>query len=88
MHPWRLTDLTYTDTESKDFEVAVLGFGAIEPHGSHLPHGTDYLETDFIVDRACRIAYQHKAKVMMLPTFPYGVHGNQMAINVHQTFIF
>ena len=37
--------------------VVVLPFAATEPHGNHLPYGTDIFETAAIADRACELAH-------------------------------
>jgi creatinine amidohydrolase len=71
------------------FEVAVLPFGATEPHNLHLPYGTDTFEVDVIADRACDLAHRRGASVLRLPSIPYGTETNQMrfplAMNLNPT---
>ncbi len=79
MKPWRLADLTYSDIKDRqNFQVAVLPFGATEPHNLHLPYGTDTFQVEVIADRACEMAHHRGAKAVMLPPLPYGTETNQM----------
>jgi creatinine amidohydrolase len=59
-------------------EVAVLPFGATEPHNLHLPYGTDTIEVEVIGREACRRAAERGARVVLLPALPYGTETNQM----------
>src|SRR6185503_5714627 len=67
--------------------VAVLPFAATEPHGSHLPYGTDIYETEAIADRACALARDRGAAVTALPVIPFGVQTSQqtypLAMNLY-----
>jgi creatinine amidohydrolase len=75
--PWRLAELSLDDIKKNPIEVIVLPVGAIEPHGMHLPYGTDTIEVAEIGDRVCRIAHEKGARVALLPALPYGVNTNQ-----------
>lgn len=77
--PWLLAEQSYGTIDEQDIEVAVLPFGATEPHNLHLPYGTDTLEADLIAHGACEKAHQRGAKVVCLPTIPYGTETNQSA---------
>ena len=77
MPPWRLDRACYAEIKEADYEVAVLPFGATEPHNLHLPYGTDTLEADLFGQRACAEAAARGAKVILLPTIPYGTETNQ-----------
>lgn len=77
--PWKLAETNYGRTKDGHFEVAVLPLGATEPHNLHLPYGTDSYEADFVGDAICQAAHQRGAKVVLLPTIPYGTETNQMA---------
>ena len=85
---WRLDELTYGMVKERRFEVAVLPVGAIEPHNLHLPYGSDAFHGEKIADRCCQAAVRFGAKVVLLPTIPYGVDSNQLgfplAIHVGQ----
>jgi creatinine amidohydrolase len=77
MPPWKLAEATYAETKDQRYEVAVLPLGATEPHNLHLPYGTDTYEADFIGSLACEAAWNQGAKVVLLPTIPYGTVTNQ-----------
>src|SRR5689334_14721520 len=88
--PWALADLTYEDVrDAGPFEVAVLPFGATEPHNLHLPYATDTLQVEAIADRVCAAAHERGAKALLLPSLPYGTETNQMrfpfAMNLNPT---
>src|SRR5689334_22646016 len=59
--------------------VVVLPFGATEPHGNHMPYGTDVYETAAIAERACELARADGGRVATLPIIPFGVQTSQQA---------
>jgi creatinine amidohydrolase len=77
MRPWKLAETNYGAVKQQHYEVAVLPFGAIEPHNLHLPYGTDMIEADVIGAKICEEAWRRGAKVILLPTIPYGTQTNQ-----------
>lgn len=79
MRPWKLAETNYAAVKAAEFQVAVLPLGATEPHNLHLPYGTDTFEAEAIGDRICEAAFRRGAKVILLPTIPYGTETNQMA---------
>jgi creatinine amidohydrolase len=85
--PWRLDELTYEDVRQRTLNVAVIPLGATEPHNLHLPYGTDSLEATVIGNQVCEAATRRGAKVVLLPTIPYGVQTNMrrlpLAMNVN-----
>lgn len=76
---WRLRDLRLKDLKKTKFDVAVLPMGATEPHNLHLPYGTDILEAEAIGELACGAAARKGAKVVLLPTIPFGSNRSTMA---------
>ena len=56
------------------FELAVLPWGATEAHNYHLPYSSDIIEADVMSAESARIAWEKGAKVIVLPTIPYGVN--------------
>lgn len=74
--PWVLAEMTYHDFLTRRPEVAVLPFGATEPHNYHLPYGTDTIEADVIGSALCEEATRRGADVVLLPTIPYGTESN------------
>jgi creatinine amidohydrolase len=92
MSPWMLEEINFGQVRSLPaFEVAVLPLGATEPHNLHLPYGTDTFQVDAIAGRACRQAHEKGARVVLLPTLPYGTETNQMrfplAMNLNPTTV-
>lgn len=87
MRPWILAETNYSQVKECSYQVAVLPMGATEPHNLHLPYGTDTLEAIALGERACEAAWNRGAKVVMLPTIPYGTETNMahcaMAMNVN-----
>jgi creatinine amidohydrolase len=45
----------------------------------HLPYGTDMYEGETVGEKICEAAHEKGAKVVLLPTIPYGTETNQMA---------
>ena len=80
MHPSILAGQHHDFIRSQPWEVAVLPFGATEKHNLHMPYGTDNFQVDVIGERACGRAYQAGAKVLLLPTMPFGVNTNYFKV--------
>ena len=85
--PWLLAELDFGTVKESDIQVAVVPLGATEPHNLHLPYGTDVFEATIIGERLCQHAYERGAKIVLLPTIPFGVETNMrklpLAINVN-----
>jgi creatinine amidohydrolase len=73
MKPYILEQTNWKQVKNQKYEVAVLPWGATEPHNYHLPYGTDSLETAKITAEAAEKAWKKGAKIMVLPTIPLGV---------------
>jgi len=73
MKPYILEQTNWKQVKNQKYEVAILPWGATEPHNYHLPYGTDSLETAKIAAEAAEKAWAKGAKVMVLPTIPLGV---------------
>jgi creatinine amidohydrolase len=80
MRPWVLAEQNHTFIRSQRWEVAVLPFGATEPHNLHMPYGTDNYQVEEIGSRACEQATKAGAKVLLLPTMPFGVNTNHLQV--------
>jgi len=78
--PLILAQTTYRDVRTLKCEVAVLPWGATEPHNYHLPYGADIIESEAIAAESARIASDQGASVVVLPTVPFGVNTGQLAI--------
>jgi creatinine amidohydrolase len=80
MREWRLAEQSHAFIRAQRWEVAVLPFGATEPHNLHMPYGTDNYEVEGIADRCCEKAHKAGARVLLLPTIPYGVNTNHLKV--------
>ena len=78
--PYILAETTWKTVKATDYEVAVLPWGATEAHNYHLPYNTDVAQCDYVAAEAARIAWEAGAKVMVLPTVPFGVNTGQLDI--------
>ena len=79
MRPWKLVETNYGAVKHAHYEVAVLPLGAVEPHNLHLPYGMDLFEGELVGEAICEAAWNQGAKVILLPTIPYGTQTNQRA---------
>ena len=78
--PYVLAETTLGEIGAVRFEVAVLPWGATEPHNQHLPFGTDCLEAQSVGIEAARTAWERGARVVVLPTVPFGANVQQLGI--------
>lgn len=92
MRHFILSETNYAYIKANPYEVAVLPLGATEPHNLHLPYGTDMYEGTIVGEKICEEAHKRGAKVVLLPTIPYGTETNMhrfpLAINVDPTTLF
>lgn len=72
----RETDLSvasYGRVKDLKYDLAILPWGATEPHNLHLPYLTDcILAHDIAVDAACRAQTQYGVRCMVLPPVTMG----------------
>ncbi|HSM49374.1 MAG TPA: creatininase family protein [Draconibacterium sp.] len=73
MKPYILEQTNWKQVKYEKYQVAVLPWGATEPHNYHMPYGTDSLETAKIAEEAAEKAWKKGVKIMVLPTIPFGV---------------
>ncbi|HSG08286.1 MAG TPA: creatininase family protein [Longimicrobiales bacterium] len=78
--PWVLAESTWKSVKEDPYEVAVLPWGATEAHNLHLPYGTDCFETEAVAEESARKAWERGAKVVVLPTVPFGVNTQHLDI--------
>lgn len=76
--PYVLEEANYRQLLDARPNVAVLPWGATEAHNYHLPHGTDAIEATTIAQAAAGIAHARGAKVVVLPTIPFGNNAQQL----------
>lgn len=80
MRPYILAETNWKSINETKFELAVLPWGATEAHNYHLPYGTDNMESDYLAAESARLAWDKGAKVIVLPTLPFGVNTGQSDI--------
>lgn len=80
MRPYILAETNWAALKGAKFELAVLPWGATEAHNYHLPYATDIIEADALAAEAARLAWERGAKVIVLPTVPFGVNTGQADI--------
>ncbi len=89
--PWLLAEANLAQVRLAEYQVAILPFGATEPHNLHLPYGTDVFEADWIASEGAKRANELGGKVVALPTIPYGTESNlagyPLAMNLQPTTV-
>ncbi|MCC6318102.1 MAG: creatininase family protein [Gemmatimonadaceae bacterium] len=78
--PFVLAETTWRAIKDVTMEVAVLPWGATEAHNYHLPYGADVIESESIAILAAEHAWNRGARVIVLPTVPFGVQTGQLDI--------
>jgi len=81
----KLEDLTQPEVRARDVRVLILPIGSTEPHANHLGYGNDAWTAGALAARAAARANQQGARVLVLPTMPYGVNTNLVAIPYAQS---
>jgi creatinine amidohydrolase len=76
--PWVLREVSLKASRSIKYDVAVLPWGATEPHNLHLPFGTDSIQVEAVAEESARLAWEAEARVVVLPTIPLGVNAQQL----------
>ena len=80
IRPYILAETNWKNLKDANFDLAILPWGATEAHNFHLPYATDIIEADYIAAESARIAWERGAKVIVLPTIPFGVNTGQSDI--------
>ena len=80
--PWILAETSWKTVAATDYRVAILPWGATEAHNYHLPYATDVIECDAIAAESARIAWEGGARVVVLPSVPFGVNTGQLDIKL------
>ncbi|OQX98046.1 MAG: amidase [Bacteroidetes bacterium 4572_117] len=80
MRPYILAETNWDTLKNMEFDLAVLPWGATEAHNYHLPYATDVFEAGFIAAESAKLAWEKNAKVIVLPTIPFGVNTGQADI--------
>ncbi len=80
MRPYILAESNWKTIKDSSFELAVLPWGATEAHNYHLPYATDIIEADLIAGESAKLAWEQGAKVIVLPSIPFGVNTGQFDV--------
>ncbi len=80
MRSYILAETNWQNLKDAKIELAILPWGATEAHNFHLPYATDNFEADLIAAASAKIAWEKGAKIMVLPTIPFGVNTGQSDI--------
>jgi creatinine amidohydrolase len=80
--PYILAESTWGAMRQSQPDVAILPWGATEAHNYHLPYATDNIESEAIAIESARLAWERGARVIVLPTIPFGVNTGQRDIRL------
>ncbi len=80
--PVILEQAHWRDIKDLKVEVAVLPWGATEPHNYHLPFGTDTFQSTHIATQSAQEANKQGGSVIVLPSVPFGVNTGQVDLQL------
>jgi creatinine amidohydrolase len=80
--PYILAETNWKTVAVTDYQLAILPWGATEAHNYHLPYATDVMECDSVAAASAKIAWESGARVVVLPTVPFGVNTGQLDIKL------
>jgi creatinine amidohydrolase len=80
--PYVLAESTWKTVDATPYAAAILPWGATEAHNYHLPYGTDNVQAEAVAIRAAKDAWERGARVVVLPTIPFGVNTTQLDIKL------
>lgn len=80
--PYLLSETNWKTVKETAYDVAVLPWGATEAHNYHLPYGTDVYQCDYVAREAGRQAWEQGARIIVLPSIPFGVNTGQSDIKL------
>ena len=80
--PYVLAESSWRTVEPTPYDVAILPWGATEAHNRHLPYATDNYQAEHIAIAAAGKAWERGARVVVLPTVPFGVQTGQLDIKL------
>lgn len=73
-----LEELAWPAVRDTTWPVAIMPWGATEPHNTHLPYGTDTLLGREVAHRVAATCAAHRVHVVALPAMPFGVNTTQL----------
>lgn len=78
--PYILAESNWNSVKDEQYTVAILPWGATEAHNYHLPYATDNILAESTAIEAAKKAWKQQAKVVVLPTIPFGVNTGQLDV--------
>lgn len=78
--PYILAETNWKTVKEINYDLAILPWGATEAHNYHMPYATDNYQVDHIAYGSAELAWSKGAKVLVLPTIPFGVNTGQLDI--------
>ncbi len=73
----------WAEVRDLSVDMALLPWGATEPHNLHLPYGTDtYCSRDVAITAVSLIPDEEDLTIAILPAVPYGVNTGQRDLNL------
>jgi creatinine amidohydrolase len=78
--PWVLAETSWSAVRETEYDLALLPWGATEPHNLHLPYGTDSIQAEAVSVRAAAQAWERGVHALVLPTVPFGVNSTQLGL--------
>lgn len=82
IRPYVLAESNWKSVKDESYKVAILPWGATEAHNYHLPYATDNILAENVAVEAAKKAWNDHAKVIVLPTVPFGVNTGQMDLSL------
>jgi creatinine amidohydrolase len=83
MYPFILSETNWKSLKDRKIDLAVLPWGATEAHNYHLPFATDSLMVEKIAKESGQVAWDRGARLIVLPTIPFGVNTGQLDIKLN-----
>ncbi|GAA3579268.1 creatininase family protein [Snuella lapsa] len=78
--PYVLAESNWKHVKDEQYTVAILPWGATEAHNYHLPYATDNILAESVAIESAEKAWSNHAKVIVLPTIPFGVNTGQIDV--------
>lgn len=80
--PFYLAHSTWSEVKDMTYDLAVLPWGAVEPHNYHLPYSTDVIQAELIALKSAELAWSVGVKSIVLPAVPWGVNTGQLDLKL------
>ncbi len=73
-----LEEMRWPEVRDGSWPVAIMPWGATEPHNTHLPYGTDTMLGRTVAARVAHACATQGVGVLALPPMPFGVNTTQL----------